>query len=62
MPRDSIMTVGDQIIETPMAWRCRYFEWTAYRSIMKDYIKAGGKWTAAPRAVMSDELFDQVLT
>ena len=61
MPRDLLLTVGDEIIEAPMALRSRYFEWTAYRSIMKDYIKAGGKWTSAPKAIMSDELYKQVI-
>ena len=60
MPRDILITVGDEIIEAPMAWRSRYYEWTAYRTIMKDYIKRGGKWTVAPKAEMRDELYDQV--
>ena len=25
-PRDGLLVVGDEIIETPMAWRSRYFE------------------------------------
>jgi len=60
MPRDILITVGDEIIEAPMAWRSRYFEWTAYRSIMKEYIQAGGKWTLAPKPEMKDDLYDQV--
>ena len=27
---------------------------------MKDYVRAGGKWVAAPTPLMSDELYDQV--
>ena len=60
MPRDILITVGNEIIEAPMAWRCRYYEWTAYRTIMKEYIKAGAKWTVAPKPEMKDELYDQV--
>src|SRR5262249_60931866 len=25
-PRDSLLVIGDEIIETPMVWPCRYFE------------------------------------
>ena len=60
MPRDILITIGNQIIEAPMSLRSRFFEWTAYRSIMKDYVRAGGKWVAAPTPLMSDELYDQV--
>ena len=31
MPRDILMTVGDELIEAPMAWRARFFEYQAYR-------------------------------
>ena len=31
MPRDFLMTVGDELIEAPMAWRARFFEYQAYR-------------------------------
>lgn len=58
MPRDILMVVGDEIIEAPMAWRSRYFEFRAYRSLLKEYFNAGAKWTAAPKPQMSDELYD----
>ena len=38
MPRDILMVVGEEIIEAPMAWRSRFFEYRAYREIIKDYI------------------------
>ena len=60
MPRDILMVIGNEIIEAPMAWRSRFFEWTAYRTLTKEYIKAGGKWTSAPKATMADELYTQV--
>ena len=40
-PRDGFLVVGDEIIETPMAWRCRYFEGFAYRSLFKEYFQRG---------------------
>src|SRR5260221_1772960 len=57
-PRDSMLVIGDEIIETPMAWPCRYFETHSYRPILKDYFRRGARWTAAPRPQLTDELFD----
>uniref|UniRef100_G1T784 Glycine amidinotransferase n=1 Tax=Oryctolagus cuniculus TaxID=9986 RepID=G1T784_RABIT len=59
MPRDILMVVGNEIIEAPMAWRARFFEYRAYRSIIKDYFHRGAKWTTAPKPTMADELYDQ---
>lgn len=39
MPRDILMVLGDEIIETPMAWRSRFFEYRAYRPLLKEYFK-----------------------
>lgn len=58
MPRDVLMVIGNEIIEAPMAWRSRYFETNAYRTLIKDYFKKGAKWTAAPKPQMSDELYN----
>lgn len=60
MPRDILIVVGNEIIEAPMAWRARFFEYRAYRSIIKDYFHRGAKWTTAPKPTMADELYDQV--
>ena len=59
MPRDFLMVVGDELIEAPMAWRSRFFEYRAYRPLIKEYFSQGAKWTAAPKPQMSDELYDQ---
>jgi glycine amidinotransferase len=58
MPRDILITVGNQIIEAPMAWRSRFFEYRPYRSLIKEYFHQGGKWTAAPKPLMSDDLYE----
>jgi len=58
MPRDILITVGDEIIEAPMAWRARFFEYRAYRSLIKDYFRDGAKWTTAPKPQMSEDLYD----
>lgn len=57
-PRDGFLVLGSEIIETPMAWRSRYFEAHAYRSLFKEYFAKGARWTAAPRPELRDELFD----
>lgn len=58
-PRDSLLVVGDEIIETPMAWPCRYFETHAYRTLLKDYFRRGARWTAAPKPQLTDALFER---
>ena len=59
MPRDILIVIGNEIIEAPMAWRSRFFEYRAYRSLIKEYFHGGAKWTTAPKPQMSDELYDQ---
>ncbi len=58
MPRDCLLVVGDEIIEAPMAWRSRYFETHAFRTLIKEYFQRGARWTAAPHPELHDELFD----
>ena len=41
-----------------MAWRCRYCEMEAYRSLLQEYASGGAKWTIAPRPQLRDELYD----
>jgi glycine amidinotransferase len=57
-PRDAYIVVGDEIIESPMCWRSRYFEQDAYRSLFKEYFVGGARWTSAPRPQLTDELYD----
>ncbi|KAF0750430.1 hypothetical protein AaE_006714 [Aphanomyces astaci] len=59
MPRDVLIVVGNEIIEAPMAWRSRYFEFRPYRSLLKEYFHEGAKWTAAPKPQMSDALYNE---
>jgi glycine amidinotransferase len=42
-PRDALLVIGDEIIETPMAWRSRYFETHAYRTLLKRYWSEGAR-------------------
>ncbi|MEU4173604.1 amidinotransferase [Streptomyces sp. NPDC026589] len=57
-PRDSMLVIGEEIIETPMAWPCRYFETHSYRALLKDYFRRGARWTAAPKPQLTDALYD----
>ncbi|WP_406098962.1 amidinotransferase [Streptomyces sp. NBC_01013] len=57
MPRDLLLVIGERIIEAPMAWRSRYFASSAYRPLLKEYFRAGARWSAAPRPELSDELY-----
>ncbi|MGI9520134.1 MAG: amidinotransferase [Hyphomicrobiaceae bacterium] len=57
-PRDIMLVVGDQIIETPNVIRSRSQETFSYRKLMMDYMKSGAKWYSAPRPMLLDSLFD----
>lgn len=59
MPRDTFLVIGNDIIEAPMAWRNRYFEANAFKPLLKEYFRAGARWTSAPKPELSDELFEQ---
>lgn len=58
-PRDSALIVGNQIIETPMPMRARYFENLAYKKIFKEYFRNGSGWISAPKPELLDELYDR---
>jgi glycine amidinotransferase len=58
MPRDLLLVVGDEIIESPLSWRSRHHEIHAYRPLLKDYFRRGARWTCAPTPQLSDELYN----
>ncbi|HEY2389937.1 MAG TPA: amidinotransferase [Candidatus Angelobacter sp.] len=58
-PRDLLLVIGNEIIEAPMAQRARYFEFRAYRSLLKNYFAGGARWTTAPKPLMSDALYNE---
>lgn len=55
-PRDSILIIGNKIIEAPMSWRSRYFETFAYRPVIQSY--HGAQWIAAPKPRLTDDVYD----
>lgn len=58
-PRDSVLIVGNTIIETPMALRSRYFETFSLRHILNEYSQAGSPHISAPKPELLDELYDR---
>ena len=56
-PRDVLLVIGDEIIEAPMAQRARFFEYRAYRDLIKKYFAQGARWTAAPKPFMGGALY-----
>lgn len=58
-PRDCFLVVGNEIIEAPMSWRCRYFERHAYYPLFREYFDQGAKWTSAPKPPLRDSLYNQ---
>ena len=57
-PRDSVLVIGNELIEAPMSWRARYFETMAFRPLLLDYFRQGAKWTAAPKPQLLESLYD----
>ncbi len=57
-PRDSVLVVGDQIIESPMPLRSRYFESFGYRDIFKKAMLGGAKWYSAPKPFLTDDCYN----
>lgn len=62
-PRDTLLVLGNEIIEAPMSWRSRFFEYRPYRTILNEYFQRDPafRWEAAPRPLMTDELYDRDL-
>jgi glycine amidinotransferase len=53
-PRDLLIVFGDEILEATMAMRSRYFEFFAYRELVKSYFKRGARWSTAPKPRLDD--------
>jgi len=59
-PRDVFMVAGNNVIEAPMSWKCRYFEHYAWRKAMFSYYNRDPqmRWTCAPKPVMGDSSYN----
>jgi len=58
-PRDVLLTVGKEILSAPMSFRCRYWEYLAYHSLMQRYFDEdpGFRWEQAPRPRLTDDAY-----
>lgn len=55
-PRDILLTVGNEILEATQSYRCRWFEYLAYRPLLNQYYEEDPamKWEAAPKPRLTD--------
>lgn len=58
-PRDSVLVMGEEILETPLGSRARYYETDAFRTLFLEYFRAGARWTSAPRPELKDDLYEE---
>lgn len=56
-PRDVLLAYGDLLVEAPTPRRARQFEVAAYRNLLLEYHRGGARWIAAPRPLLTDDLF-----
>lgn len=58
-PRDVLLTFGKEILEATMSYRCRWFEYLAYRPLLQRYFEEDPemKWEAAPKPRLSDATY-----
>lgn len=62
MPRDNLLVIGDEIIETAPMVRSRYFETDLYKDLLHAYFIEGARWTLAPRSRLRESNFDYTAT
>ena len=55
-PRDVLLTVGSEILEATMSYRCRWFEYLCYRPLMEKYWEEDPNFRheAAPKPRLTD--------
>jgi len=58
-PRDVLLTVGREILEAPMSYRCRWFEYLCYRPLLARFFAEdpGFRHEAAPRPRLTDAAY-----
>mgnify|MGYP006095291849 FL=1 len=58
-PRDVLLTVGKEILSAPMSFRCRYWEFLSYHTLMQRYFDEDPefRWEQAPRPRLSDDSY-----
>ena len=58
-PRDVLLTIGAEILEAPMSFRSRWFEYLCYRPLLEQYYKEdpGFRWETAPKPRLTDRTY-----
>jgi len=58
-PRDVLLTVGKEILEAAMSYRCRWFEYLCYRDLLNSYFEDDPemRMEAAPKPRLSDNSY-----
>jgi glycine amidinotransferase len=56
--RDLTIIIGNEIIESSIETRYRYFETDLMKHLFKYYFDRGAKWTMSPRPLILDHSFD----
>lgn len=57
MPRDSMLVLGETLIEAPMPSRNRFFESQSFRNITMQYQLKGESLLAAPKPILTDDSY-----
>jgi N-dimethylarginine dimethylaminohydrolase len=57
-PRDSVLVVGETVIEAAMPCRARYMEAFPLRAILADYFAAGARWLSPPKPQLPDRTYE----
>ena len=55
-PRDVLLTVGNEILEATMSYRCRWFEYLCYRPLLQEYYNSDPnmRHESAPKPRLTD--------
>ena len=58
-PRDVLLTVGSEILEAPMSFRSRWFEYLCYRPLLEQYYKEDSnfRWETAPKPRLTGQTY-----
>jgi glycine amidinotransferase len=58
-PRDVLLTIGREIVEATMSYRCRWFEYLSYRPLLQTYFDEDPcfRHTAAPKPRLTDKSY-----
>jgi glycine amidinotransferase len=59
-PRDILICFGNEILETTMSFRDRWFEYLCYRPLLEQYFKEDPNfvWEAAPKPRLTEETYE----